>query len=239
MSLALGSGACEHDTRGTITVLAAASLTEVVTEIAREFEAQRPGVRVECSFAGSQLIAAQLLTGARADVFLSADAAQMDRVAALVGEPVAFASGRLVVIAGAGSGYPDVAAALTGAPRIALAGPVVPAGRLAEETCARLGVWDSVRPRVVTREDSVRGVLMRVVMGEADVGIVYATDVAAAPGGSVVALAIPDQSDERPVYLGAVCLESDHPEAASAFLGSLTTDPAARATLRSHGFEAP
>lgn len=225
---------------GTITVLAASSLTEAVEEIARAYERDHPGTRVVCSFAGSQVLAAQLLTGARAGVFLSADALQMERVRELVVEPVAFASGRLVVIAPAGSGYPGARAALMEAERVAIAGPEVPAGRFARAACARMGVWESVGARALSEEESVRGVLVRVLMGEAGAGIVYATDVAAAPSGSLSVFELPDDGLANPVYLGAVCNGASNPELAREFLRFLASDDgAARGILIAHGFGAP
>jgi molybdate transport system substrate-binding protein len=225
---------------GTITVLAASSLTEAVESIARAYEREHPGARIVCSFAGSQVLAAQLLTGARADVFLSADAIQMERVRGLVGEPVGFASGRLVVIAPAPAGYPDARAALLGAERVAIAGPEVPAGRFARSACARMGVWGSVGARSLSEEESVRGVLVRVLMGEAGAGIVYATDVSAAPSGALSVFEMPDGGGADPVYLGAVCNGAANPVMARGFLGFLASDDgAARGILNAHGFGAP
>ena len=231
---------CSRGSENTdVTVFAAASLTGVITEASRLYEQEHPGALVVCSFAGSQVLAAQLLSGARADVFLSADSAQMDRVSEMVGAPAAFASGRLVVIALAPAGYADALAALAGAERVSVAGPEVPAGRYARAVCERLGVWEAVGAKSLSEEESARGVLVRVLMGSADAGIVYATDAKSAPAGDLAVYPLPEVEGVKPVYLGAVCKGSSDPAAARAFLDFLTSDGAARAIFEAHGFGAP
>ncbi len=239
LSIAIsGCGASSTDEH-TITILAASSLTESITEIANAYEAEHPGTRIDCAFAGSQILAAQILEGARFDVFLSADDHQMTRVEGLVDEPIAFAQGRLVVITPARSTHPDALTALSAASRIAIAAPEVPAGRYARAACEQLDIWDAVKPKALALEESVRGALTRVIMGEADAGIVYASDTLSAPSGSITIHEFNDRVNTRAQYLAAISTESTNQSAARAFLNELTTSTTAQDILRAHGFDAP
>jgi len=231
-----GASSTDHDT---ITVLAASSLTESITEIAAAYESDHPGTQINCAFAGSQILAAQILEGARFDIFLSADEHQMSRVADLVNEPVAFAEGRLVVITPAIAAHPDALTALSAAQRIAIAAPEVPAGRYARAACEQLGIWDAVNPKALALEESVRGALTRVIMGEADAGIVYASDTLSAPSGSIAIHEFPDTVTTRAQYLAAIRTNSSSTSITAAFLNALTTSTTAQDILRAHGFDAP
>jgi molybdate transport system substrate-binding protein len=103
-----------------------------------------------------------------------------------------------------------------------------------------MGVWGSVGARSRSEEESVRGVLVRVLMGEAGAGIVYATDVSAAASGALSVFEMPDGGGAGPVYLGAVCNGASNPVMARGFLGFLASDDgAARGILNAHGFGAP
>ena len=223
----------------TITILAAASLTESITDIADAYRIDHPDTRVICAFAGSQILAAQILEGARFDLFCSADEHQMNRVRDLVGAPVPFAAGRLVVITPASSEHPDALTALDAAERIAVAAPEVPAGRYTRTAMLQLGLWDMVQPKSLSLEESVRGALTRVVMGEADAGIVYAADTQSAPTDSIRIHELPVSVTTRAQYLAAICNTAPNPTAARAFLDYLTTNDQAQRILRAHGFDSP
>lgn len=231
-------GSSAPQPRSTTIVLAAASLTEALTEAAEAFEQAHPNARIDCSFAGSQVLAAQIEGGAPAGLFLSADDVQMHRVSALTSQPTAIASGRCVVIAPADTTLSDATDALTNAWRLALAGPHVPAGRFARDVCEHLDILESAEARALSQEESVRGVLTRVAMGEADAGIVYATDARTLPTGFLRIFPLPEGADTGPTYLGAVCNDAPHPQAAASFLAFLTSDEG-QSILRSHGFDAP
>lgn len=222
---------------GALTVLAAASLSDVFESIADEFEAANPGVTVATSFAGSSTLAAQIREGAPADVFASADATTMDDLgdeSVLTGTPVVFARNRIVIIVA-----PDNPLGITGladlaGPRVTYvtAGPSVPITRYADDALADAGV--TVRP--VSQEPDVRAVLTKVASGEADAGIVYATDAAAA-NGAVKGIEV-TAVDVVATYPAAVLRASSRPDLAAAFVAFLTT-PAAQKTLADAGFAPP
>ncbi|WP_353808929.1 molybdate ABC transporter substrate-binding protein [Agromyces sp. SYSU T00194] len=168
-----------------ITVFAAASLTETFDELAAAFEAAHPGIDVAISYGGSSTLVGQILEGAPADVFASADEATMQRAVdggATAAAPEVFATNTLALAVPAGNpagvtglgdlADPDLA--------IALCAPEVPCGAAAAEVLEGAGV--DAAPD--TLEQDVKAVLTRLSLGEADAGLVYRTDVAAA-GGAV------------------------------------------------------
>ena len=166
-----------------VTVFAAASLSDAFEAIGAEFEEAHPGVEVILNFAGSQTLGTQILEGANADVFASADSVQMERVLSglsLTVRPVVFAQNRLsIVVAG---GNPHRIGGLMDLERtglkVVLGAPEVPVGRYAAAVLAGAGVSVSV----ASLEADVRSVLAKVALGEADVGIVYRSDVANSSG---------------------------------------------------------
>jgi molybdate transport system substrate-binding protein len=168
-------------------VFAAASLTNVFAAEAAAF-AQRSGQRVTFSFAGSQALVAQVRQGAPADVVATAD---LPTMAKLPGGSAArvFARNRLVIVTARGnpkhvSGLADLARSDL---VVVLAARAVPAGHYAAEALASAGVTVHAK----SLEDNVRGVLTKVQLGEADAGVVYASDAKSA-GRDVTALPIPD-----------------------------------------------
>jgi molybdate transport system substrate-binding protein len=179
-------------------VLAAASLQEAMSAAAEAW-ARKGRARPVCSFAASSALARQILAGAAADLFVSADEAWMDEVErrGLVapGTRAAFLGNHLVVVRprGARGDARAPLARLLAAGPLALADPdAVPAGRYARESLERLGLWGAVAPRVVCGE-SVRAALAFVERGAAPFGIVYATDARASARVEVVRM-LPDAS---------------------------------------------
>lgn len=171
--------ACDDDERQ-LTVFAAASLTDAFGEIGAAFEQAHVGVDVRFSFGGSQRLRLQLEQGAEADVFASADARQIElaeAAGALADGAAAFAANRLVLVVPADNpaGVGELGDLAAGGVRLVVAGPEVPAGRLTRDVLAALGAED-VLDAVVSEEDSVRRVLTKVEVGEADAGFVYSTD---------------------------------------------------------------
>ncbi len=166
-------------------VFAAASLTNVLSELSQAFE-QQSGLRVKLSFAASPVLARQIEAGGRADVFISADQAWMDYLQArdLIDQATRrdLVGNRLVLIAPADSrleleiapGF-DLAGALRGG-RLSTGDPdTVPVGRYARSALTALGLWDEIQDRLV-RADNVRSAMMFVARGETPLGIVYTTD---------------------------------------------------------------
>lgn len=215
-------------------VFAAASLTEVLGELAQSYE-RRGGGRVRIAFAASSVLARQIEAGGKADVFLSADQQWMDYLAdrRLIDAKTRrdLVGNRLVLIAPADSrvrlaiepGF-DLAQAL-GDGRLATGDPdTVPAGRYARAALTNLGVWQSVATRLVLAEN-VRAALTYVARGEAPLGIVYATDAQIGQKIRVVAT-FPDNSHD-PITYPAAATASAVPDAAGflAFLGSAAAAP--------------
>ncbi len=245
VSVALaGLGGCTRKPDAeTLTVFGAASLTESFRALERGYEAAHPGVDVELSFAGSQLLATQLLEGAPAQVFASADAISLDRVAAereLRGRR-AFASNRIVIAVPAGSELRGVEDLRAPGVRVVLAGETVPAGRYARLALEQIPV-DSVDLRaaveanVVSNETDVRAVVAKVRLGEADAGMVYATDVAGDPELEIREL--PPIVDVAARYELAVVADPKRPKLQAAALEFVdyVTSPAGQAILAEHGF---
>jgi len=240
-ALTLGAGAAAQ----TLLVSAASSLTEAMEAVATAFEAEHDGVRVDLNLAGSSTLAAQILQGAPADVFASANAAQMDVVAdagLLASDPVPFARNALVAIAPADAPLADLGALAEPGTLVVLAAPEVPAGAYARTALAALGdlrgddFEAAVLANVVSEEPNVRQVAAKVALGEADAAIVYATDAAAVDG--LAAIPIPAAANVDARYPVAPIAGSDHPELAAAFAAFLRSEPA-QALLAERGFRAP
>ncbi len=226
-------------------VLAAASLQESLTEAAAAW-ARRGHAPPRLSFAASSALARQVMAGAPADLFVSADAEWMDALAAkrlIVPETrVNLLANRLVLVAPAARplalairpGFPLARALGNG--RLAMADPdAVPAGRYGQAALTRLGVWPSVSGRVA-RAENVRAAMALVERGAAPLGIVYATDARASRGVKVAGV-FPAASHPPIIYPLARLTRATSPDAEGfrAFLVS----PAGRAIFVRHGFTVP
>ena len=188
------------------------------------------------TFAGSDELGAQIRDGAPADVFLSASSSPMQelRAARLVEAPFVFASNRLVVVTPVDNparleAFDDLARPGV---KLVLGGEGVPIGDYAREALAAGGL-EAALENVVSLEQDVKGVLGKVALGEADAGIVYATDVRAA-GEDVRELTIPDELQPDVRYYAAVVTGGDA-ERAAEFVERLTGEEGVRA-LRAAGF---
>jgi molybdate transport system substrate-binding protein len=223
---------------GTITVYAAASLTDALTEAAAAFEAAHEGVTVELNFAGSSALREQILAGAPADVFAPATPDSMDQVVtagAVDGEPRVLARNTLEVAVPAGNpgdveGLADFA---DDDLLIGLCAAEVPCGELAREVLARAGVT----PSPDTDEPDVRSLLTKVAAGDLDAGIVYRSDVVAA-GDDVEGIAIPDAGNVVADHPVAALSDAGEPAVAAAFVDFLLAEDG-RAVLESHGYVRP
>lgn len=172
------AGACASSGAPPLRVLAAASLTEAFTEAAAAFGAEG-GPPVEVSFAGSQTLLAQLQEGTQADVLATADEPTMDQAEqkGLVAAPVVFATNSLTIVTPADDPIVTTAADLAKpGVKLVLAGEDVPGGRYARTALAAEG-FEAALDNLVSEEEDVKGVLGKVVSGEADAGVVYVTDV--------------------------------------------------------------
>jgi molybdate transport system substrate-binding protein len=237
LALALAGGRFEERT---LTVFAAASLKEAFSVIGNQFEGTARGVKVRFQFAGSQQLAAQIKLGALADVFASAAQQNLDQVAHDRASRTVFARNRLVIVIPKARSPVTNLSSLDRARRLVLAAPAVPAGRYSLEMLDRAGkqygaAWRArVQSRVVSQELDVRSVLAKVVVGEADAGIVYASDAQTARG-RVRAIAVPAALSPAVEYPAAVVSRSREKGLAGAFVRFLTT-PSAQAVLARYGF---
>ncbi len=222
---------------GTVTVLAAASLTEVFTDLAGTFETDHPGVTVRLSFAGSPTLAAQAVEGAPADVLATANATTMQRVvdAGAAETPTVFAHNSLMIAVPPGNPARVTSLAdLTDPARtIALCAPQVPCGAAAVATFAAAGLV----PAPDTLEQDVKAVLTKVELGEVDAGLVYRTDVQAA-AGKVDGIAVPQVDAAVNDYPIAVLTHAPHPALAEQFVALVRSAQGVAALARA-GFGTP
>ena len=215
-----------------LSVFAAASLTDAFTQLGSDFTAAHPDVRVSFNFAGSNDLVTQLQQGAPADVLATADEASMENADGLTGRPQSFATNKLVIATAPGdperiAGLADLARADI---KVVLAAPEVPAGKYAAAVLGEAGV--TVEP--VSLEVSVKGVVTKVSLGEADAGIVYVTDVSAAKG-AIDGVTIPDDQNVIASYPVATLNDSQSPDDAKAFMDFVLSDDG-RKVLADYGF---
>ncbi|MGH9164192.1 MAG: molybdate ABC transporter substrate-binding protein [Acidimicrobiales bacterium] len=232
LALALAAGACGSQTgggedknpavgpSGSVTVFAAASLTESFTDEQTTLKTEAPGLAITYSFAGSGALVTQVQQGAPADVVATADTDSMKRLtdAGLVEVPVTFARNELEILVAPGNpkqikGLPDLARDDV---IVVVEDDNVPAGRYSAQALSAAGV--TVRP--VSKEPDVKSAVAKVTSGEADATIVYVTDVKAA-GSRGQGVEIPDQQNVRAEYPIAVVKATRNHAAASAFVDAM------------------
>jgi len=223
---------------GTVTVLAAASLTEVYGDLAARFEKLHPNVTITESFGGSSALAAQLVQGAPADIFATANEATMKTVtdAGLAdGTPTVYATNvlTLVVPPSNPAGVTAVADLAKPGVKVALCDKAVPCGSAAISLLAA----EKLTVTPVTLETDVKAVLTKVELDEVDAGLVYVTDAHSA-GDKVRQIAIPDAANAVNRYPIVVLAGSSNKAAARAFERFVLSATGLRA-LRNAGFGAP
>lgn len=221
-----------------VNVLAAASLTDVLKEMAPAYE-KASGDKLVFNLGASSMLARILREGAPADVFLSADEAQMDgleKAGLLIpGSRHALLSNTLVIVV-ASDGTAKVASPrdLASVRRLALAEPkAVPAGVYAKQYLEKLGLWDALALRVIPTEN-VRACLAAVESGDADAGIVYRTD-ALISKKVRIAWSVPAADGPDISYPVAIPRDAPHVNAAKRFSAYLASEPAREAFVR-YGF---
>ena len=222
---------------GELTVYAAASLKGAFEAFAPAYIAET-GLTPVYSFDASSALRAQIEQAAPADVFASADVANVQKLldAGLARDPVAFACNQLTIIVPADNPAGIASAADLGKPgvKVIAAGPDVPITRYATQLVANLGIADAYAANVVTEEDNVAAVRAKIEAGEGDVGIVYVTD-AIASGDKVQQVEVPDDANVPATYAAAVVTATDQPNESAAFLEFLT-GPEGQADLAAFGF---
>ena len=225
----------QSDTGGggdsSLTVYAAASLTEV-------FPAIDPAPQY--NFAGSDELATQIREGAPADVYAAASPKYPGELfeEGLVGEPVTFASNRLVLIVPNDNpaGIEEIADVTKPGTKLVIAAEGVPVGDYTRQVLEDLQLTDAL-DNVVSNDDDVKGVVGKITLGEGDAGFVYATDAAAA-GGDVTVIELPEGSQPPIEYQIAVVASSENKEAARTFVDLVLSDEG-REQLEAAGFIVP
>jgi molybdate transport system substrate-binding protein len=224
---------------GDITVSTAASLTDAFTKIGDDFKTAHPDAKVTFNFGPSSTLETQIEQGAPADVFASADQANMDKLdtaSKLAGASTVFADNKLVIITKPGNpknvkSLADLATVGT----VSLCGADVPCGKYAAQVLEAAGV--TIPASSVTRGQDVKATLAAVTTGDADAGIVYVTDAKSA-GDAVATVTIPDDQNAIAVYPIAVLAGTSNKAVAQAFVDAVTSDEG-QATLQSFGFLPP
>ncbi len=255
--LLLVTGSCLHSSsrsqapneKTEILVFAAASLTQPFAEIGHEFTSRHPDITVRFNFAGSQQLAQQISQGAPCDVFASANARQMDAaVASGRIDPSAvgtFARNRLVVVVPRDDRAKLATLADLAKPslKIVLAAREVPVGQYSIDMLDKiersgrlpLGFKARVLANTVSYEQDVKAVLAKVVLGEADAGVVYTSDIAASSADRVTRIDVPDDVNVIAEYPIAALGSGPHTDAAAAFVAHVRST-AGQTILAKYGF---
>jgi molybdate transport system substrate-binding protein len=231
----------------TLNVFAAASLTESFNEIAAAYQQLHPDITVKPNYNGSQILEQQIVNGAPADVFASADLANMvkARDAGLVNSSQVFVKNRLVVIIPVNN--PGKIKSLKDLARkgvkIDIEADSVPAGKYSRQALVNMskspdygsGYKDAVLANVVSEETNVKAVVQKVQLGEADAGFVYRTDVTPPVSSQVTVIDIPDPYNVIAQYPISVVKSSPHISDAQAFVGFVLS-PDGQAIMKKHNF---
>jgi molybdate transport system substrate-binding protein len=223
---------------GSIVVFAAASLKPAFTQISQQFKTDNPGSSVDFEFAGSSELATQLTQGATADVFASADTAQMDTVAKaglLAGDPTNFASNTLVIVTTAGNPKKIGSFADLAKPglNVVICQQPVPCGSATQHIEDATGVH--LNP--VSEEPNVTDVLNKVTSGQAEAALVYATDALSA-GNKVMTVKFAEAAGAVNVYPSAVLKRAPQPMLAQRFVAMVTSETGQK-ILGQSGFAKP
>lgn len=223
---------------GDITAFAASSLTAAFNEVGASFTTTNPEAKVTFSYDASSALVAQIIQGAPADLFASADTANMDKLTtpALNGTaPVIFATNLLQIIVAPGNpkGITGVADLANANLKVVICAPEVPCGKYAKQ------ILDTAKVTVTpaSLEQNVKGVVTKVTAGEADAGIVYVTDVMAA-GDKAAGVDIPADINVIAKYPIAIVKASTHADVDQAFIDFLTGSDG-QAILAKYGFGKP
>jgi molybdate transport system substrate-binding protein len=215
---------------GSLIVFAAASLTDAFTEIGEAFKAANPEVDVEFSFLGSSALRTQIEEGAPADVFASANTAQMQPLvdAGLAGEPTIFVHNSLIVIAPSDNpaGLNTLADLKNSGLKLVLAAEEVPVGGYARDMLLNAeadpaygaGFSEAVLANLVSNEANVKQVVAKVQLGEADAGVVYGSDVTPSVAPDLHTVEVPDAINVIADYPIATLTDAGNTEVAQAFV---------------------
>ena len=224
-------------------VSAAASLTNAFKELAPIYEAQNPGTKLQFNFGASGALLQQIVKGAPADVFASADQETMDQAQSqsfvAAAERRNFVSNELVVVVPSDAkAMPKAVGELTQASysRVAIGLPAsVPVGRYTKGVLEKAKLWGAIEPKMIGAQ-SVRQALDYVARGEVEAGFVYATDAALMPDKVKVAFSVPT---ETPILYPIAPVAKGANEAEAKKFVAFVMTPAAQAVLAKYGFGKP
>jgi molybdate transport system substrate-binding protein len=238
-----GSNPANPPAKTTLTVFAAASLTESFTELGKRFEAAHPGTSIVFNFGGSQQLLSQLQNGAAGDVFAPASPKEIDAAKKedLVGASEIFGCNRLVLVSPSAHELNDLKELAKPGVKVVIADVAVPAGRYAQQLLKALRddkhfgatVIDAIEANVVSREENVKAVLAKVRLGEADAGLVYQTDAKNTQGVHVAAL--PVAANPLAKYPIAALTKAPQSKLAGEFV-QFVLSPDGQKTLAEFGF---
>ena len=232
------SSASSAGVTGSLTVFAAASLTESFTQIGKDFEAANPGSKVTFSFGGSSTLATQINQGAKVDVFASAAPANMKTVTDAGngdGTPTTFVKNQLVIAVPKGNpkGINGLSDLVKPGVKVALCAATVPCGAAANTALTAA----NVKLTPVTLEQDVKSALSKVKLGEVDAALVYRTDAKADPS-DVDGVGFPESAKAVNEYPIVVLKNAKNKTAAQAFVAYVLSDRG-KAVLTQAGFQAP
>jgi len=246
--VSVGSGGAQPAPQptGKLTVFAAASLTEAFREIGTKMETTYPGLKVIYNFGGSPMLRTQIEQGAPADIFVSADAVQMDlaqKSGVVQGERPVFIKNRLVVIVpranpGKVMEFRDLARPGL---KLDLTAPQVPVGNYSRQAIRKASAdygadfEQRALGNIVSEEENVKQVVTKVQLGEADAGIVYVSDVTPQVSKEVLTIPIPDAYNQIATYPIAMTQRMQNRPAAEAFI-AFVLSPVGQAVLKAHNF---
>ena len=214
----------------TLNVFAAASLTESFTEIGMQYQKVHANITVKFNFVGTPTLLQQLMNGASADVFASADEANMKKASdgGLVGDSQVFVKNKLVVIVPTANpgGFNTLKDLARPGIKIDIENTNVPAGKYSRQVLDKMSQSPDYGPNyekavlgnIVSQEDNVKAVVTKVQLGEVDAGFVYETDVTAAVSNKVKVINIPDTFNVIAQYPIAVVKNSAHRSDAQMFI---------------------
>jgi len=171
MLLSLG---CGENGNSSVTLFAGSSMANALNSLENRFELEHPSIDLEIVFAGSQTLAMQINAGAHADLFISANRVQIDRIDGFNKPRIIVENSILAITPYAGT--TSIKDAIDHSRRIIVAQSEVPAGQYTRAALASMGLWELAESKIASHEHSVRGVLTKITSGQADLGFVYRTD---------------------------------------------------------------
>nr|WP_028925345.1 molybdate ABC transporter substrate-binding protein [Pseudonocardia acaciae] len=240
MAAGCGGGGSSQPAGGskTLTVSAAASLTDVFGRLGKAFEQQNPGTSVRFNYGGSSDLAQQIVNGAPVDVFAAANTSTMDTVTKAgqaAGQPSVFVTNKLQIAVPPGNpkGVHSFADLTKPDLKVVVCAAQVPCGSATKSVEKATGLT----PKPVSEEADVRSVLSKVSTGDADAGLVYVTDVRST-GGKVTGVDFPEAAQAINKYPIAALKNAAQPDLAAKFV-ALVRGPEGQRALQDAGFGSP